>query len=174
MKENTTVVLSAEDSELDAFCLAHGTRLCLLKDTLDGMADNTPGKREIERRLRRMQKSYSARNLDAAEGWLYATIDGIKAIGTWLPKTKGKLASENALVENQPKSALALREKRASKFEKLRQNVDAYFARHPKALDHGATACRNALKARNELVYSPSYALTLIGEIFRDRRGQKG
>lgn len=166
------IVLSPEDSALDAFCLCHRTRLWVLQEAIERMHPS-PEKRELERRLNRLRNAFNSKNLDAAEGWLNATLDGIKAVATWLPKTKGKLASENALLENQPLSALALKDKARFKQDLLRQNVEAYFNRNHRALKNGAAACRDSLQSRGELVYSASYALKKIGEIFEERRHGK-
>lgn len=164
------IVLSPEDSALDCFCLCHGIRLTTLQQAVEKIGSSKPGKHELERRLSRLRKAFNAKNLDAAEGWLYATLDGVKAVDTWIPKTNGKTKSENALVENQPLSALALKEKARGKLDLLRRNVDAYFNRNRRALKNGASACRDSLQARGELVYSASYALKKIGEIFEERR----
>jgi len=145
-----------------------------LVDKINAVPDVTHEKAWLIHYWGRLCLACSNQNSEAIEGWLTALALATHTAGFILPLAKPEMSRRKKLRSTvQPKSGAALKEKSDSKMNLLRQAVKDYLIRKPKGLNHGATACRDALQARGELLYSKSYGLKKVCEIFDDLRHQR-
>ncbi|GAB1394911.1 hypothetical protein MASR1M60_30750 [Rhodocyclaceae bacterium] len=102
------VVLSPEDSVLDAFCLTHGGSLPSIDQHLAAIPEDNPNLAELRRYRRNFADALlNRRNTAEAEGWLYSLLVGLKSVILFIPKVASYKAEKSGAGKEGRKNAKA-------------------------------------------------------------------
>lgn len=145
-----------------------------LAEKINAVPDTVGEKALLVHYWGRMTLAIITDNAEAVAGWLTALAVATHTAGFLLQKAASRVKSTKGLKSGQPSGTRALKEKSERRMGQLKQGIDTYVTENPQALKRGATACRNALRARKLMHgYSDSYVLKQVKLKFAEHRRQQ-
>lgn len=171
---DTVLVLSPDDSAIDAWCSQFGLNFGRTIYFIDELPDDNANKTELLRYVARLRASMSNKNFDAVEGWSNALAVSIKSAGFLIPLATTMHETTQRAKRIHPAGTKAQKDAGVIRHENLAAAVNEYRKQHENAERAEWRGCLSWLKRQpvhsaNKKIcgYAESTATLYIKKIFK-------